>query len=180
MAEHFGTKGDDDHMHAVPPEDHTPFSWTGWPIESPFGWIFACDWSGPGFARQHRFWIWERNTNHCAPWLKYINLSGTHHSWQPDYERRSSSDGRGHGHTSFRSDFTHQSAAAGWATVRQGDVGERVLKLQRSANWHGANLLVDGVDGPKTTHWIKTFQESRGLLVDGIAGPKTRIELYVL
>lgn len=38
---------------------------------------------------------------------------------------------------------------------------------------YAGNLVVDGVDGPKTRAAVKEFQRRSGLYVDGIPGPKT-------
>ena len=63
-------------------------------------------------------------------------------------------------------------------TVRQGDTGENVKRVQLFMNWmYGNKLTVDGICGPKTVEMIKKFQASRGLTADGICGPKTIAEM---
>ena len=45
-----GTIGDGAHLRAEPPQDHTPFSATGWPNHSPYPFVHAIDVSTPGPA----------------------------------------------------------------------------------------------------------------------------------
>jgi peptidoglycan hydrolase-like protein with peptidoglycan-binding domain len=61
------------------------------------------------------------------------------------------------------------------ATVRLGDSGEDVRRLQRvlvrSKALGPADL--DGHFGPKTDQAVRSFQQGAGLVVDGIVGPIT-------
>jgi peptidoglycan hydrolase-like amidase len=59
------------------------------------------------------------------------------------------------------------------ATVRKGDNGAAVTKLQQELNAAGAKLMVDGIFGPRTDAAVHAYQKKNGLVVDGIAGPKT-------
>lgn len=106
-------KGDTSHMQAMPPEDHTPFSATGWPIVSK-RWIgHALDImpDGPVSLTQlaERI-IADRNANvKGVQWIKYINWTDAngktwHYSWQPTLVKTTSSD-KGHIHISARSDM---------------------------------------------------------------------------
>jgi hypothetical protein len=178
LGEQLGTRGNQRHMTAEPPQDHTPFSATGWPVESPYGFGHALDWSGPYHERLANFWIAQRTAGR-SPWIKYINIRLFHYSWQPTYSRRSSSDV--HAHQSIRSDWTHRSIATGWPTLRRGATGPAVAGLQLMVNAHPTlpDLTEDGVFGPKTESAVKRLQQMRGIDVDGIAGPRTRIELEV-
>lgn len=59
-------------------------------------------------------------------------------------------------------------------TVKQGDTGENVKRVQKFINWmYGNKLEVDGICGPATVTYIKKFQAAKGLEADGICGPKT-------
>ena len=55
----------------------------------------------------------------------------------------------------------------------------RVRDFQHRLNLCGAQppLVEDGIQGPKTTAAVKTFQASVGLVPDGIVGPKTEAAL---
>lgn len=67
-------------------------------------------------------------------------------------------------------------------TLRLGDNGSEVRKLQTALKRAGASLTVDGAYGPKTEQAVKNFQSDNGLTPDGICGPATwgAISLYTL
>ena len=52
-----------------------------------------------------------------------------------------------------------------------------VSEIQRELNKLGANLVIDGVNGPATKAAIKAFQASHQLEQDGIFGPDTQAAL---
>jgi peptidoglycan hydrolase-like protein with peptidoglycan-binding domain len=61
-------------------------------------------------------------------------------------------------------------------TLRRGNVGDDVKKLQTALDSLGYDLGkrgVDGIIGPATEKAIKAFQEANGLIADGVVGPKT-------
>lgn len=109
--------GNQDHLDADPPEDHTPYSATGWPEWSPYGWGHAIDIMPPPAAAKlpslqvlGRRFVNDRNSGR-APFIKYINWGPTsdreavQDRWQPNHERRPSRD-TGHIHLSQRTDYT--------------------------------------------------------------------------
>jgi Putative peptidoglycan binding domain len=111
--------GNDAHLANSSPEDHTPFSASGWPRPNPYPWVHACDvmppraGSGlPGLAALGAQISRDRREGLAAiGWLKYMNWTTAagqciHESWKPNYARRSSGD-RGHIHLSARTDRTH-------------------------------------------------------------------------
>lgn len=112
----------DDHLKATTPEDHTPFSYTGWPNTS----RLATRWVGraldvmpknddiktiAGLAKQI---IADKDAKvPGTEWIKYINwtdIDGScwHVSWQPGKVVRASSD-KGHIHISGRDDMDNAS-----------------------------------------------------------------------
>lgn len=129
------TIGDNSHLTASTPEDHCPFSYTGWPASSPRWWIHACDimpppgGSGlPPLAQLGQQLVNDKqNGVPGASWLKYLNWTHpdgrcVHESWEPGHNVTSSSD-TGHIHISARSDSTHSGVASGYdpvARFRQG------------------------------------------------------------
>lgn len=103
----------DDHLTTSYPEDHAPFSFTGWPIDSPFGWGHALDiMPKPGtdaraLAPLARQIIADKRAG-LLPGLKYINWTDEvgnvwQTSWKPTEVTRSNGD-KGHIHLSGRSD----------------------------------------------------------------------------
>lgn len=61
-------------------------------------------------------------------------------------------------------------------TLRRGDVGEEVKKLQTALDELGYDLGapgIDGIIGPITEKAIKAFQEANGIIADGVVGPDT-------
>lgn len=120
-----GTIGDSSHMLASTPEDHTPYSRTGWPIPSPYGWIFALDImpagsSLPSLAALGAQLVADRNAG-VATAIKYLNWqpaggSCRHESWEPGHLITPSSD-VGHIHVSFRTDFQLSHSMGGYDPV---------------------------------------------------------------
>jgi hypothetical protein len=58
-------------------------------------------------------------------------------------------------------------------TLREGDSGETVKRLQTALNLKGASLKVDGDFATLTKAALKKFQADRGLVADAICGPQT-------
>jgi hypothetical protein len=58
-------------------------------------------------------------------------------------------------------------------TLRRGDQGPDVLRLQDALNKTGATITVDSNFGRGTRTAVETFQRAKGLKVDGVAGPET-------
>jgi hypothetical protein len=127
------TKGNDAHMEAVPPEDHTPFSQTGWPVESPEWYGHALDIMPqnipagcPTLAQLGAQMFNDKTANVAgARVIKYMNwepngqgLACYHDAWEPTHRRTPSTD-RGHIHVSIRSDATHSDEMAGYDPVKR-------------------------------------------------------------
>lgn len=68
-----------------------------------------------------------------------------------------------------------QPAPQGSGVMKRGSRGPEVKELQRVLNaWYPwANLVEDGIYGPKTENMVKHLQRNAHILVDGIAGPVT-------
>jgi hypothetical protein len=107
-------KGDAAHMQAQPPEDHTPFSATGWPVTSK-RWIGHALDIMPNASLKSLPQLAERiiadvnDDVDGTQWIKYINWTdGAGKTWQdrwtPEHARNTSTD-KGHIHISARSDM---------------------------------------------------------------------------
>lgn len=121
--------GNKAHLEHEPPEDHTPYSETGWPGKAKYGVGYAVDIMPkaglPSLQQLGARILADRNAG--APgirWLKYMNWEPErdnggacwHESWQPNYDRRSSSD-RGHIHLSGLTGFEDSTIGAGYDPV---------------------------------------------------------------
>ena len=62
-------------------------------------------------------------------------------------------------------------------TLKRGEKGTRVKRLQRCLKYLGENLSVDGDFGSKTETCLKNFQKKYNLNVDGVYGTKSYTKL---
>lgn len=108
-ADMFSWYANDAHYTAVPAEDHTPFSQTGWPLPSPQWWVFATDIGhrpdlGVDCNVLFAYWLSEAKAGRM-PWLKYLiwqaKLYDVRNAWHP----QANSDHFDHIHISARTDF---------------------------------------------------------------------------
>jgi hypothetical protein len=100
----LGDLGNDAHLQAVPPEDHTPFSATARPVPLPGYVVTAIDFADGGhFDRM----VADARAGRI-PWLKYINGRGVQYSSRDGFKtaRRSSDH---HTHVSIHSDWCDRS-----------------------------------------------------------------------
>lgn len=125
---------DESHLKADTPEDHTPFSVTGWPIASAYGIGHALDVmpradTAAGRAENAaiaRRLIRDRNAGvPGVAWIKYINWTDEagvcrQERWMPNHTTRSSTD-KGHIHASGRSDCDNDTRAATYDPLGEGD-----------------------------------------------------------
>lgn len=129
-------QGNQEHLTATPPEDHTPFSATGWPGTSPYPYCMAMDIMPPAAGQTSKITGRALPTLQklaaqlrsdkiaglsAAQFVKYLNWEPGdgncwHDSWMPAYARRTSTD-RGHIHVSARTDYYLSGAADGYDLV---------------------------------------------------------------
>jgi hypothetical protein len=148
---------DESHLTADPPEDHDPFSATGWPGESPYGIGMATDTMSdhippgcptlPELARQI---IADKNAGvpGTEP-LKYINWTDEkgacwEDSWEPDHAHRSSSD-KGHIHQSYRTDYASSHVADGYDPVARWIAGRDKTMIFVKQSDQNAIWITDGL-----------------------------------
>jgi len=149
-------QGNEDHLKKAVPEDHTPFSATGWPGKSPYPYGMAMDIMPPTSGQKSKI------TGKALPslqklgaqlrrdrmagvdgadFVKYINWepegnnSGPCYqdSWRPDYSRKNSTD-RGHIHVSARSDVHTSTKSAGYDLVAR-TLGEDDMTPAEMTAW---------------------------------------------
>src|SRR5438874_13645090 len=159
------TFGDQSHLTADPPEDHTPFSATPWPGPQPYPLVMAVDVMPGGPVDWHplgRRIVHDRlNGVPGTGWIKYANwtdLDGMcwHSSWQPGFVQRPSTDG-GHIHVSARTDYAQLTDLRGWDPV--------------AALAYTPVSLPDPQEDPMISNWISVQKGSTGraaLVVEGL------------
>lgn len=185
-----GTIGNTAHLTAKVPEDHTPYSATGWPHPSEYPWVHACDIMPPPggknlptLAQLGAQIVADRNAGvPSIGWLKYINWTHAdghcvHEKWMPGHTVSASND-TGHIHLSGRTDYTrvpavydpvvrsrHKPAPAPAPAARKpaGPILTRVIRLTQPP-MHGTD--------------VKAWQDRvRGLgyalTRDGVFGPQS-------
>lgn len=114
--ESVGTLGNEVHLQANRPEDHTPFSMTGWPNPSPYPYVHAIDVSVPGPAETPTpavaaRWIDDALSGR-TPWVKYIVWQGKRYDARNGWKPVAASGHFDHVHVSIRTDYTHTSIGA--------------------------------------------------------------------
>ena len=165
-------KGDTSHMTAVPPEDHTPFSATGWPIPST-RWIgHALDIMPtgapvplPDFARQI---IRDKDSHvHGTGWIKYMNWTDEtnvcrHESWQNSTGTRVTtlSIDKGHIHISARSDMDNSTEVSDSGYYPGGS--DMSFGTAEEYELHAINYRADGIASGKKLITVPTFVDSAG------------------
>ncbi len=95
----LGVIGNEAHLTSNNPQDHTPFSYTAWPIPLPGYVVTACDIEAGD-------WCWDFLARCKAgefPWVKYINFMGKQYSVKNGWKATNNSDQ--HFHLSIRTDY---------------------------------------------------------------------------
>lgn len=103
----LGTIGDESHLTANFPQDHTPFSYTAWPVPLPGYVVTAIDLGndrGLGEA------ILAKAKQGQYPWLKYMNFNGRNYDSREGWRAEPNSDY--HVHLSIRTDWITRSIGA--------------------------------------------------------------------
>jgi hypothetical protein len=121
----LGTIGNSAHLTASTPQDHCPFSATGWPNPNPYPYVLAFDASHEG-VREAQLdaivtrWVAQARAGH-TPWVKYIIYKG--HSWgvRSGWIEREASGHYDHVHVSMRTDYYLTSIGVWNPTATTGD-----------------------------------------------------------
>lgn len=118
----FSWYANESHYQAVPAQDHTPYSQTGWPLTSPEWWVFATDIMhhpelGVDCNALFAYWLAEAKAGRM-PWLKYLiwqaQLYDVRNQWRP----QSNSGHFDHIHLSVRTDWQHKGLGS-WSITPQ-------------------------------------------------------------
>lgn len=104
----FSWYANEAHYQAEPPQDHTPFSATGWPQTSPFWWVFATDVMhrpnlGVDCNVLFAYWLGEAKAGRM-PWLKYMIWQAKRYDVRNAWRPVTSSGHFDHVHLSARTD----------------------------------------------------------------------------
>ena len=118
------TLGDQSHLTSNFPQDHTPFSVTGWPSASPYKSVFACDVShqpalGLNIEVLFPYWLNEAKSGRM-PWLKYIIWRRRRYDVRNNWSPVTAEGHDTHAHLSGRTDHEFTSLG-GWSPVPEGD-----------------------------------------------------------
>ncbi|HET8684965.1 MAG TPA: hypothetical protein VFM54_24295 [Micromonosporaceae bacterium] len=125
-AGHVGTIGDDAHLMADYPQDHTPYSRTGWPVAHPYPLVTALDLThAPGVPggvdcdEVSSYWLAEARAGRM-PWAKYLIWRATLYHARDRWVPRPNSGHHDHIHLSTRTDHI-TTALGGWPALPGGD-----------------------------------------------------------
>jgi hypothetical protein len=171
------------HLQAEPPEDHTPFSATGWPITSK-RWVGHAidimpktdDAVGQAeLTRLARQIIADKDAGvPGTKWLKYINWTDENGncwqtSWKPTKKTVSSTDKR-HIHLSGRSDMDTSTEVAdtGWDPVAR--MSDDMTPSQGYVQ-HVMNYRVDAIRGMRLSIVIPPYTAPTGETFPGMTEP---------
>ena len=147
----FSWYANEAHYTAVPPQDHTPFSVTGWPAWSPEWWVFATDiMHNPALGVDcnvlFAYWLAEAKAGRM-PWLKYLiwqaKLYDVRNRWQP----QTNAGHYDHIHLSARTDYQHTGLGS-WSLTPGGDMDvNQNAKLDAMFNLYPTARLDTNNDG---------------------------------
>ena len=177
--------GNKQHLEAEPPEDHTPYSETGYPGRAQYGVGYAIDIMPPAgsdlpsLARVGAQLLADRRAGVAGiSWLKYMNWepgdgSCWQDSWRPNYARRASTD-RGHIHLSGLTGFENSTVGAGYdpvARIRGDEMTPEQERMLRATN-ERVRAMAAGLTSLPTT-WAA---DPRAVEPVGLVRQLTRIE----
>lgn len=117
----FNWEANEAHYTAVPPQDHTPFSYTGWPLSSPHWVVFATDimtsdvGGAAGGQRLFDYYISEARAGRM-PWLKYLIWQARLYDVRNNWQSQANSGHFDHIHISVRTDFQNHSLGS-WSVI---------------------------------------------------------------
>lgn len=172
--------GNSTHLHANPPEDHTPYSHTPWPGPQPYPAVLAMDIMPGGSLDWHelgRRLVADKNAGvPGTEAIKYINWTNSagqclHEKWEPNHQTSSSAD-TGHIHISFRTDYATSHVMANYDPIAITPVGNPTKPTTPQEDWelaHWTNVK-SGVKGQSAKN-AQGLLKAHGLDI-GATGPQ--------
>lgn len=155
LAARFSWYADEAHYTADYPQDHTPFSMTGWPYVSPYPYVFATDvmdGDGVDCAKLFAYWLAEAKAGRM-PWLKYLiwqaKLYDVRNGWRP----QDSSGHMEHIHLSVRTDYRDASLGEWSLLPKEDDMDASQDQMLKATNARTGALAL-GQASIKTS-WTK-------------------------
>lgn len=142
----LGTIGDEAHLQAETPQDHTPFSATGWPGSHPYPLILALDVmhspeGGRDVAPLADYWLYEARQGRM-PWLKYMTWRARRYDVRNNWSPVAAQGHWDHAHLSFRTDYA-RTGIGSWQVIPNGgnemDVNERNMHV--ADTWRNLAIL---------------------------------------
>lgn len=118
---YFNWEANEAHYTADPPEDHTPFSYTGWPLPSPHWVVFATDimtsdvGGAAGGQKLFDYYISQARAGKM-PWLKYLIWQAKLYDVRNGWKSQPNSGHFDHIHFSARTDYQNYSLGD-WSVV---------------------------------------------------------------
>lgn len=154
----FGTIGNLEHLLADPPQDHTPYSQTGWPLPHPYPRITATDIMhrpdlGVDCNEIHKHWLASANAKQI-PWIKYWIWQGKRYDVRNNFNPVAASGHFDHIHGSQRTDHI-ETSIGGWHPLPgQGDEMQFIAQLAGSqACWLTNGMKCRPIQSFATMQW---------------------------
>lgn len=142
----LGTIGDEAHLQAETPQDHTPFSMTGWPGEHPYPQILALDVmhspnSGRDVAPLADYWRYEARHGRM-PWLKYMTWRARRYDVRNNWDPVAAQGHWDHAHLSFRTDCAW-TGIGNWQVIPNGgnDMSTEDANMHKADTWRTLAIL---------------------------------------
>lgn len=135
----FSWYANEEHYQAEPPQDHTPFSATGWPLPSPRWVVFATDVmhkpnQGVDCGVLFTYWLAEAKAGRM-PWLKYLIWQAKVYDVRNDWKPQANTGHYDHIHLSARTDYQFASLDSWSVTPEEDDLDTKQnARLINTAN----------------------------------------------
>jgi hypothetical protein len=178
-AKQFSWYANEAHYQAAVPQDHTPYSVTGWPLASPRWWVFAtdimCTAVGGSCQPLFDYWISEARAGRM-PWMKYFIWRATIYDVRNGWKPQASANHFDHIHLSMRTDWQLKGLGTWSITPVKGD--DMIFAISGgprngAAGRAGGGTYEFAKDGAQLEQWRKDQGGSQTVLVtepDIVAG----------